>query len=88
MHKSNMSAAPRVKLACGHLTYAVDAEEMILEVQTLFWGIIAGNVAVKETVVKRGVIHDYWLEDSQSRYGVMAPRHLAEEARLHFSYKR
>ncbi|ESZ93639.1 hypothetical protein SBOR_5944 [Sclerotinia borealis F-4128] len=87
LHKSNETAAPRVRLACGHLTYAVDAEEMILEVQALFWRILGGNVAVKETDMKRGVIHDYWLEDDGSRYGVMAPRHLAEEARLHFRSK-
>ncbi|QSZ29314.1 hypothetical protein DSL72_003827 [Monilinia vaccinii-corymbosi] len=88
--KSNEIAAPRVRHACGHLTYSVDAEgaeDMFLEVQALFWRILAGNVAVKGTEVKRGVIHDYWLEDDESRYGVMAPRHLAEEARLHFSPK-
>ncbi|KAB8304669.1 hypothetical protein EYC80_004036 [Monilinia laxa] len=84
LHKLHETAAPRVRLACGHSTYAVDAGEMILEVQALFWRIIAGNVAVKGTDVIRGVIHDYWLENDESRYGVMAPRRLAEEARLHF----
>ncbi|KAI9648697.1 hypothetical protein NHQ30_003337 [Ciborinia camelliae] len=87
LHGSSETAAPRVQLACGHLTYDVDAEEMILEVQALFWRIIAGNVAVRGTEVKRGVIHDYWLENNEARYGVMAPRHLAEEARLHFRPK-
>lgn len=87
LHGSNETAAPRVRLACGHLTYAVDAEEVILEVQALFWRIIAGKVPVKGTDVKRGVIHDYWLENEESRYGVVAPRHLAEEARLHFRTK-
>ncbi|KAF7953739.1 uncharacterized protein EAE97_001138 [Botrytis byssoidea] len=87
LHESSETAAPRVRLACGHLTYAVDAEEMILEVQALFWRIISGKVTVKRTNVKRGVIHDYWLENDESKYGVMAPRHLAEEARLHFQPK-
>ncbi|RAL67994.1 hypothetical protein DID88_008718 [Monilinia fructigena] len=59
LHKLNETAAPRVRLACGHSTYAVDAEEMIVEVQALFWRIIAGKVEVKGTDVIRGVIHDY-----------------------------
>lgn len=76
--------APRVSLACGHLTYGVDAEETIMEVHGLFERIIGGRVEVRASEVKRGVTNDYWLESEESKYGVMAPRHLAEEARKYF----
>jgi glyoxylase-like metal-dependent hydrolase (beta-lactamase superfamily II) len=74
----------RVKVGCGHLTYEADAEHMILEVRDLLERIIAGKVPVTDSGEKRGVIHDYWLESEDSKYSVMAPRHLAEEARKHF----
>ncbi|KUJ24302.1 uncharacterized protein LY89DRAFT_693021 [Mollisia scopiformis] len=76
----------RVKVACGHLTYEADAEDMILQVKGLFERIIAGKVSVKRSGVKRGVVHDFWLEDEGegSKYSVMAPRRLFEEARRFF----
>ncbi|KAG0651700.1 hypothetical protein D0Z07_2088 [Hyphodiscus hymeniophilus] len=77
-------STPRVSVACGHLTYGADAETMILEVRAFFNRIIAGKVPVSGSGKKRGVIHDYWLEGEESRFSVMAPRHLAEEAREHF----
>jgi glyoxylase-like metal-dependent hydrolase (beta-lactamase superfamily II) len=83
-HGASHDPIPSVKVGCGHLTYEADAEEMILEVRGLFERIIAGKVSVINSGKKRGVIHDYWLEEKGSRYSVMAPRHLAEEARKHF----
>lgn len=83
-HGPSHHSVPRVKLAAGHLTYNADAESMILEVRALFQRIIAGRVPVAGSGKKRGVIHDFWLESEDSRYSVMAPRHLAEEARKHF----
>lgn len=77
----------RVKVACGHLTYNADAEDMIAEVHKLFEHIIAGNVPVTSSGMKRGIIHDFWLESEKARYSVMAPRHVAEEARKHFRSK-
>lgn len=75
---------PRVKVGCGHRTYEADAENMITEVRGLFKRIIAGEVNVIRSGEIRGVLHDYWLEGEESRLGVVAPRHLAEEAREHF----
>jgi glyoxylase-like metal-dependent hydrolase (beta-lactamase superfamily II) len=75
---------PRVQIGCGHLTYEGDAENMIIEVRGLFERIIAGKVPVSGSGEKRGVIHDFWLESDESKYSVMAPRHLAAEARKHF----
>jgi glyoxylase-like metal-dependent hydrolase (beta-lactamase superfamily II) len=75
---------PRIKVGCGHLTYEGDAENMIIEVRGLFERIIAGKVPVSGSGKKRGVIHDFWLESEKSKYSVMAPRHLAVEARKHF----
>ncbi|TVY82877.1 hypothetical protein LSUE1_G002023 [Lachnellula suecica] len=83
-HGLSHGSAPRVKVGCGHLTYDGDAEQMILEVRALFGRIIAGKVPVTSTSEKRGVLTDFWLEDDDSRYSVVAPRHIAEEARKHF----
>jgi len=33
---------------------------------------------------KRGKIYDFWLESPQSRYSVLAPRRLVEEAKKHY----
>ncbi|CZR55250.1 uncharacterized protein PAC_05137 [Phialocephala subalpina] len=86
-HRSSHNLTPRVKVACGHLTYNADAETMILEVQGLFQRIIAGKVPVNSSGVKRGIVHDFWLESEDARYSVMAPRHLAYEARRYFHPK-
>ena len=79
------NSMPRVKVAAGHLTCDADAEHMILQVRSLFERIIAGKVPRTGSGEKRGVIHDYWLESEDSRFSVMAPRHLAEEARKHLN---
>ena len=83
-HGSSHGLAPRVKVGCGHLTYNADAECMIHEVRSIFERIIAGNVPVTSSGEKRGVIHDFWLESENSRYSVMAPRRVFEEARKYF----
>ncbi|KAE9368602.1 hypothetical protein N431DRAFT_61092 [Stipitochalara longipes BDJ] len=83
-HGLRHESPPRVKVGCGHLTYEGDAEIMIIEVRGLFERIIAGKIPVSGSGEKRGVIHDFWLESEESKYSVMAPRHLAEEATKHF----
>ena len=83
-HGSRHDSIPTVKVGCGHLTYNADAAQMVLEVRGLFNRIIAGKVPVTSSGEKRGVIHDFWLESEESRFSVMAPRRLAEEARKHF----
>ncbi|KAH8679799.1 beta-lactamase-like protein [Tricladium varicosporioides] len=83
----NLTQGPlkRVKVACGHSTYDRDAEQMLLEVQDLFERIIKGQVPVTSSGLKRGTIHDYWLENDNARYSVLAPHRLVEEARKYFS---
>jgi len=75
----------RVKVSTGHSTYGADAESMIRDVRALFERIIAGKVPVAASFEKRGVITDYWLEGNDAKSSVLAPRHLADEARKHFS---
>ena len=75
---------PRVLLGSGHVTANSDAEAMTEEVQILFRRIIAGEVPVKRSQVKRGEVFDYWCEGEAARYSVLAPRRLVEEARGHF----
>ncbi|RDW87541.1 hypothetical protein BP5796_03235 [Coleophoma crateriformis] len=76
--------AKRVGVACGHLTADADAAIMIAEVLRLFWKIIDGALAPVQSAVKGGVVYDFWLEGDAARYSVMAPRHLALEAREYF----
>jgi len=83
-HGPSRKSVPRVEVGCGHLTYNADAECMIIGVRGMFERIIAGKVPVTRSGQKRGVIHDYWLESEESKYSVMAPRHLMEEVRKHF----
>lgn len=73
---------PRVKLGSGHITASTDAETMTSEVKELFEMIIAGRVPVKRSEWKRGEVFDYWVEgEEETRYSVLAPRRLVEEAR-------
>ena len=83
-HHSKYDSISRVKVGCGHLTYDADAESMILDVQAMFERIIAGEVPVTHSEEKRGIVHDFWLESDDSKFSVLAPRHLAEEAKKHF----
>jgi len=83
-HGRSLDSMPRVKVGAGHLTYDADAEHMIIAVRILFERIISGKVPVAGSGTKRGVVHDFWLESEDSKFSVMAPRHLAEEARKHF----
>ncbi|KAI9047608.1 hypothetical protein LZ554_008321 [Drepanopeziza brunnea f. sp. 'monogermtubi'] len=82
-HGRSHDSAPRVKVGCEHLTHDGDAENMIHEVRGLFERIISDKVPVRSSQEKRGIVHDFWLEHTDSHYSVMAPRHLAEEAREH-----
>jgi hypothetical protein len=75
---------PRVLLGSGHVTASGDAETMTVEVQGLFGRIISGEVERRRSEVKRGEVFDYWCEEEQARYSVLAPRRLVEEARRHF----
>jgi glyoxylase-like metal-dependent hydrolase (beta-lactamase superfamily II) len=78
---------PRVRVCCGHLTYNADALEMVTQVRVLFERIIRGHVPVKRSLMRRGVLHNFWLEEG-SRFSVLAPRRLAEEAREHFGQEK
>lgn len=73
----------RVKLSSGHLTTGADAEEILDRVRVFFERLIKGDVPVKESFDRRGAMHDFWLEDA-SRFSVVAPRRLVEDARRHF----
>ncbi|KAI9686442.1 MAG: hypothetical protein M1820_010638 [Bogoriella megaspora] len=76
----------RVKVCSGHTTFGEDAEQMVLEVQTLFKRIIRGEVPPLSSEKRRGIINDYWLDTGSKnpKFSVLAPRHLCEEARKHF----
>lgn len=75
----------RVKVACGHQTADVDAEEMLIEVITLFRRIIAGDVPVVSTRQVRDELCDLWRESDGSKYSVFGPRRLVDDVRKEVS---
>jgi glyoxylase-like metal-dependent hydrolase (beta-lactamase superfamily II) len=78
-YSARCEAVPRVRVSCGHLTYNADAENVVTQVRELFERIIDRKVPVTKSLVKRGVVHDFWLEEGSS-FSVLAPRRLAKEA--------
>lgn len=72
----------RVKVGCGHVTMADDAEAMIEEVTSFFDDIIKGKVPVKQSSEKRGVVFDFWEHVNEAgRFDVLAPRKLVDDVR-------
>lgn len=82
---SKDASAPRVKIGSGHITYSVDAANIVAEVQALFVNIIQGTVPVISSTKERGEICDLWMEGSEAKFSVQAPRRLMEEARKYYS---
>lgn len=78
--RSGELPAQRVKVGCGHVTFAGDAEDMAREVKGLFTRILEGKVPVVKSSVRRGEVFDVW-DEGDSRFFVGAPRRLCEDAR-------
>jgi glyoxylase-like metal-dependent hydrolase (beta-lactamase superfamily II) len=90
-HNTLQTESPRVNLSTGHITFSADAEQMIIEVKSFFERIIAGNIPVAGSLVKRGAVYDFWLEKEGgevSKFSVLAPRRLCEEAKRVFHPER
>ena len=83
--QNNNASAPRLKIGCAHITFSVDAADIVEEVQALFVRIIQGKVPVISSTEERGEICDLWMESPAAKYSVQAPRRLAELARKYFS---
>jgi glyoxylase-like metal-dependent hydrolase (beta-lactamase superfamily II) len=82
---SKDASAPRLKIGSAHITFSVDAENIVAEVKALFLSIIQGNVPVISSTEERGEICDLWMESPEAKFSVQAPRRLAEVARKYFS---
>lgn len=82
---SKHASAPRLKIGCAHITFSIDAADIVAEVQTLFVRIIQGKVPVISSTEERGEPCDLWMESPEAKYSVQAPRRLAEVARKYFS---
>ena len=70
----------RVRIGCGHVTSSVDAEEVLLDVQKLFFNLLKDRVPVVESEQKRGEEFLTWREDGEPRFSVAGPRRLVLEA--------
>ena len=79
------ASAPRLKIGCAHITFSVDAADIVAEVQALFVRIIRGKVPVISSTEERGEACDLWMESPEAKYSVQAPRRLVELARKYFS---
>lgn len=80
-HGLSHGPSPRVCVGCGHLTHKADAEKMILEVQQLFKKVIIGEIPIASTLEKRGVVHNFWLENDHSKYSMYSS--FLNSTRLH-----
>jgi glyoxylase-like metal-dependent hydrolase (beta-lactamase superfamily II) len=82
---NNHAAAPRLKIGCAHVTFSVDAAEIVAEVSALFACVIQHKVPVISNTEERGEICDLWMESPGAKFSIQAPRRLVEEARTYFS---
>jgi glyoxylase-like metal-dependent hydrolase (beta-lactamase superfamily II) len=83
-NKTNASS-PKLKIGCAHITFSVDAAEIVAEVSALFVRIIQRKVPVVSSMDERGEPCDLWMESPEAKFSVQAPRRLAEVARTYFS---
>ena len=82
---SNHESASRLKIGCGHITFSVDAADIVAEVQAMFVSIIQGKVSVISSTVEGGEACDLWMKGPEAKFSVQAPRRLAEVARRYFA---
>jgi len=79
----------RVRLAAGHQTSDVDAEQALEEVVVLFKRILRGEVKQQDVGMDRGEQVCFWRDSNgeageKARFSVKAPLRLVEEARKRF----
>jgi hypothetical protein len=79
------ASAPRLKIGCAHITFSVDAADVVAGVQALLVSIIQGKVPVISSTGDRGETCDLWMESSEAKFSGELPGRLVEVARKYFS---
>jgi hypothetical protein len=82
---SRHASAPRLKIGCAHITFSVDAADIVAEVQALFVSIIQCKARVISNAEQRGKTCDLWMESPEAKFSVQAPGRLVEVAQKYFS---
>jgi glyoxylase-like metal-dependent hydrolase (beta-lactamase superfamily II) len=76
----------RVKLGAGHQTAAVDAEEILVGLEKVWWRTLRGDVPVTKKWVARGEAYFTWRDESKrDQMYFTAPARLMDEARKFFA---
>jgi hypothetical protein len=76
----------RVKVGCGHQTAGADAEDILRDLEDVWWRVLRGEVPVVETRTIAGEVCDRWMEPGgHARFSFRAPRRLMVEAREFFA---
>jgi hypothetical protein len=76
----------RVKVGCGHQTAGADAEDIMGDLEEIWWRVLRGEVPVVETRTIAGETVDRWMEPGgHGRFSFRAPRRLMLEAREFFA---
>jgi hypothetical protein len=77
--------ASRVSIGCGHQTAAVDGEEIMDALETMWWRVLNGKIPVSNTMVIEGEKVDRWMEPGgKGQFSFRAPRRLMDGARSFF----
>ena len=79
--KNNEPSKSKVKIGCGHVTSAVDGEEILLAVKEFFNSVLEERIPVKDSVERGGETFDLWQEKGEPRFSLYAPRRLIADAR-------
>jgi glyoxylase-like metal-dependent hydrolase (beta-lactamase superfamily II) len=75
----------RVKLGAGHQTAAVDAEDILLKLEKVWWKTLRGDVPVVKKEVLRGDAYFTWREEGKKdQMYFQAPARLMDDARWFF----
>ncbi|KAF2720901.1 hypothetical protein K431DRAFT_248299 [Polychaeton citri CBS 116435] len=77
--------ARQVKVGCGHETSSVDGEEILLDLEKLWWAIEEGKVPIVRSEMFMGEFSHTWREKGEGvRMSFLAPARLMDEARKFF----
>lgn len=70
-----------IKIACGHITSAAPAKDILVSVHTVFSDLFKGNIPIVSSMTKRGEQYHLWKSPGDCRFSIEAPLRLVEDAR-------
>ncbi|KAF1808814.1 Metallo-hydrolase/oxidoreductase, partial [Eremomyces bilateralis CBS 781.70] len=74
-------SSSRVKIACRHVTYDADGEQILSDVEEFLWLVVTGAVKPKQSEESRGDILDLY-EGDDGKYSIRCPHRLVLDFRV------